>query len=418
MNQLTIVRLVVKDFKRITAFEVEPKSKGLVKLRARNSQGKSSVLDAIETALRGKSAAPGIPVRAGADRAEIFLDFGEIQVRRRFTASGGMTLKIDSKDPNQKQTQGALDALYKQISVDPIAFLRMPPKQQAEQLRAVLGIDTEAMDAARLDTFNERTLVGRERDRLEGAFKLAPFPAGPDEPVDVAALLREHEAMQATLSENAAMRREAGEAETARLRIAQDVASLEAQLSEAKRQLGIAAEKAVVLTQQAGRLVDPDPEPVRQQIADSEATNRAVAARKAYRELSRQVGEKDDEYERLTHEIQGIDAEKARVLAEARFPIPGLTLHGDTIMLNHVPIDQASQSDNLKFATVMAVRQKPGMPVILIRDASLLDEDSIRVIEQIALEENAQAWLEFVVAAPETDDELHIEDGTLVEVAS
>lgn len=417
MKPLTIVKLTVKDFKRITAVEIEPKSTGLVRLRGRNAQGKSSLLDAIDSAICGKRVSPGQPVRAGADRAEVTIDAVDVRIRRRWTAGGGMTFKIESKDPNQPQTQGALDRLYKQISVDPVEFIRMSDREQAAKLRAAIGIDTEAMDAARLDVFNERTAVGRERDRLDGAFKLAELPDGPEEPVDVASLLRQHEEMQATAEANRAMRGEAAEAERARLRIAQDVATLESQLAEARRQLAAAAERAVTLATQAARLVDPDPEPVRAQIANSQATNKAVAARKAYRELSRLLGEKDDEYDRLTKEIEGIDAEKERMLAEARFPIPGVRMQGDTITLNHVPIDQASQAERLRFAVALAIALKPDMPVILIRDGSLLDDDSMRALEEMAINAGAQIWIE-EVGTEAGDDAILIEDGALVEVAS
>lgn len=426
MTQHVLATLTVRDFKRVSLVSIEPKRAGVTVLKGKNRQGKTSTLDAFDVALRGKASPvfPQMPVRAGAERAEIEVQFVDrvtgaptLNVRRRFTGNGGASFKLSSPDPNQPQTQGWLDQFYGHFTVDPSEIMRMSSKQLAARLRDAMGIDTQPLDQARQDLFEERTAVGRERDRLDGAFKLMAFPSGPDEPVDVAGLLREHESMQATIAENTAMRRQASDAETSRLRLAQDVAELEAQLNEAKRQLAVAAETAVTLTLQAGRLSDPELEPIRQQIANSEATNKTVADRKAYRELSRLVGEKDDRYEQLTKEIAGIDEEKERMLAESRFPFPGVGIRGDMVMLNHVPIDQASGADRAEFIASLAIAQKPDMPVLLIRDGFVFDEDELEAFAKVAEKHGIQALIEKAGKQAEPG-EILIEDGAVVEVAS
>jgi len=255
-NGLTLILLEVESFKRIRAVRIKPQG-STVELRGRNAQGKSSVLDAIEAALVGRDAIPSSPVHGSSKRATIKCDFGKLVVTREIRPDGKHTLKIQSADPNQPQTQAALDELLGQLSFDPSSFIRLPAKEQAAQLRKALGIDTTALDEARKAAFDERTVVNRLVERTEAAMLKAEFPDGPDEPVDVAALLRELEGMGAQVRKNDELRAEASSAERERAAAMHRVDELERLLAEARLVRDAAGERSVTLTEKVRTLVDP-----------------------------------------------------------------------------------------------------------------------------------------------------------------
>src|SRR5512138_480602 len=127
-----ITKLEVTNFKRIRAIEIEP-SGAIVQVRGRNGAGKSSCLDAIAAALGGEKLAPAEPIRRGTDCAviRVELDDGTV-VERRWTASGS-TLKLMSKEGAKfDKPQKRLDDLIGRLSFDPLAFSRLPAKEQAE----------------------------------------------------------------------------------------------------------------------------------------------------------------------------------------------------------------------------------------------------------------------------------------------
>jgi len=423
MTQHALATLTVRDFKRVSLVKIEPKRAGVTVLRGKNRAGKSSTLDGFETLLRGKAVSCPMPVRAGAERAELEAQFVDratgkptINVRRRFSAGGGMTLKISSADPNQPQTQGWLDQFYGNFTVDPSAILRMSSKQLAEKLREAQGIDTSALDAARQDTFEERTIVGREVTRLEGVIAQAPFPAGADEPVDVGALLRELEAAEDSQTEFE-------DAERALADVIRGKDAAEAEIAEAEKRLAMLKAQYAILDDQVRGLAQAvqntksaliDPAPIKEQIADADATNTAVRLRAAYKETSRALDAKRAEHDQLTKDIAGIDAEKERMLKESRFPFPGVSVQGDMVMLNHVPIEQASGVERAEFIAALAISQAPDMPVLLIREGLVFDEDELEVFARVAEAHGIQALMEKAGKNAEPG-ELLIEDGMLVD---
>ena len=61
---MRIVQFHAENFKRLGLVEITPEG-NLVTIGGKNGQGKSSVLDAIFVALKGRAVAPPKPIRAG-----------------------------------------------------------------------------------------------------------------------------------------------------------------------------------------------------------------------------------------------------------------------------------------------------------------------------------------------------------------
>ena len=76
-----IVELRAENFQRLKAVQIRPHGR-VVRLTGDNGEGKTSVLEAIASAIRGKDACPRDPIRGGADKAWVSLDLGDKIVRR------------------------------------------------------------------------------------------------------------------------------------------------------------------------------------------------------------------------------------------------------------------------------------------------------------------------------------------------
>ncbi len=88
----------------------------------------------------------------------------------------------------------------------------------------------------------------------------------------------------------------------------------------------------------------------------------------------------------------------------------GLTFGGeDDILLGDVPFDQASAAEQLRASTAVAMALNPRLRVILIRDGSLLDTDSMKLLAQLAADNNYQVFIERV--AGDKPAGIVIEDG-------
>jgi len=146
-REYSLVELRATNFLKLKAVRITPDG-GIFKITGRNEQGKSAVLTVVEAGLGGRKAFPKEPIRQGESEATIDLDFGGLQLKRRFTRKDGggfsdtLTLQYaDGKRP--KEPQHVLDTLRgSPIADDPIAFSRLKPKERYDLLRQLVpGFD-------------------------------------------------------------------------------------------------------------------------------------------------------------------------------------------------------------------------------------------------------------------------------------
>jgi hypothetical protein len=127
-----------------------------------------------------------------------------------------------------------------------------------------------------------------------------------------------------------------------------------------------------------------------------EELNQLFRQAREYERAENELADAQKAYAGLNTAIHELDERKARALAAAKMPVPGLSLDEDGLILNGVPLAQASASEQLKVSTAIAMALNPRLRVITIRDGSLLDSDSKATLKQMADEQGYQVWLEAV----------------------
>jgi DNA repair exonuclease SbcCD ATPase subunit len=207
MSPQTITRLEVSNVKRLRAVTINPAG-NLVVIGGDNANGKTSVLDSIAMAIGGKGAVPERPIREGQTRASIILETQDIIVERTFSANSGSSLIVKKKDGSRLTSpQAVLDALTNKIAFDPLEFIHLEPKKQAETLRTLAGIDFTQLDAKRQAAYDSRTDLNRKVKELEAVLKQTPFdPELPAEEISVASLAAKLQELNGKANENDRLR--------------------------------------------------------------------------------------------------------------------------------------------------------------------------------------------------------------------
>lgn len=423
---MKIVKLEAENFKRLTAVSINPDGT-MCQITGRNGQGKSSVLDAIQAAFGGAKLSPDQPIRKGATGARVVVETDEIKVTRKWTPKGD-TLVVESKDgARYPSPQAMLDKLTGNLSFDPLAFSRMPPKQQAAILREVTGLDTSALDGERAKVFERRTAINAEVKQLEAQLAAAVVPEAPAEipdEIDVAEVAERKAEAERQRSENRRLRGNRDEAKT-------DLDEQLARVESLRAQLIAAEDLAERLTDNhrdailaCADLVEPDTAAIDKQIAYAKEHNLRV------RQLERQLQdsesaklrrdtinisleERQDGAKRLTNRIAEIDLVKAAMLADASFPVPGMSVEGDQVLVDGVPFSQASTSEQIRVGLAMSAALNPHLRVVLVRDGSLLDDESMRIVAEWAESHDMQVFLERVANGEPVG--IVIEDGHLAD---
>lgn len=426
---MTIIKLEASNVKRLRAVTITPQGSAVL-IGGKNAQGKSSVLDAIAYALAGKDAIPTEPIRRGEKSASIVLETQEIVVTRKFTSKGS-TLEVTNKDGMVfPSPQAVLDKLCSKVAFDPLAFVRLGDtpagrREQLRQLRDLVGVDTSALDAERAAVFSKRTEVNRQVAAQHAVF--SALPSNGPAPVDVGELLERMQDMEAANAKADRAAKEADKAEVAAVHAearlsdaVESVRRIEAELAKAKAEVesarvalqaaDVAAEAAQAAAKAAPRF---DLTPIRNQIRDSDIVN-AEAAKVARRKIEEQKhATLAEESERLTAQIAKLDADRTALITGAKMPIPGLGFSESEVTLGGIPLSQSSSAEQLRVGLAIAIAANPNMKVMLIRDGSLLDEDSLRLVEESAKAAGAQVWVEMV--GRDGQCSVVIEDGAVKE---
>lgn len=420
-----IISLHAENLMRLKAVHIEP-SENLVVIRGRNKQGKSSVLNSIFVALGGKEAFPAVPVREGEEHAVVHLELDDMRITRRISAEGRTTLKVEGRDGEKfSSPQTMLDKLVAGLSFDPLAFVRMRKQERLETLQKLVGLDFTALNAERAQKFEERTLSGREARRMEGELTGVPFHEdAPEKEISNAALVKELEAANQlhvrgrTLANDAQRARD--NARRAEERAKAAVAEAERLLAQAEAlevEQHAAEQEAVRLDAESAKVLStaPDIAALHAKIADADAQNAKVRSNIRHAALREKIEAEREVYRALSARIDEIDADKVAQLAAAKYPLPNMGMTELGVLLNDLPFEQASQAEQLRASVAIGMRLNPQLKVLLVRDGSVLDDDSLRIMAEMADEWGGQVWLEFATSQREGPGIL-IEDGEVASV--
>jgi hypothetical protein len=412
---MRVIRLQAENVKRLKAVDVTP-PEHVVQVQGRNAQGKTSLLDSIMLALGGKSVAPPQVVRRGETEARVVLELDDLTVERKWAADEAGAVKtyleVRSKEGvKQGSPQTLLDKLTGALSFDPLAFLRYDARKQLDLLRSLVGVDTTDLDNEHRRLYDERTVVGRECDRLKARIP-APVNA-PDAEVSADAVLAELERLADEKASRDETRRRLAEAKNDEARAKNFKAQADAEVERLARLLKAAQETADLAAGEAEMAAaarasleedvaalppDPDTADLRRRLADVEATNVAVRAKRERERIIEEFKAAQGKGEALSVRLAEIRAEKERRLAAAPWPVEGLGFYESGLTYKGLPFEQASGAEQLRVALAMGLALHPQLRVFLIRDASLLDADSVAIVARFAAEHDAQVWLEQVGA--------------------
>jgi hypothetical protein len=310
--------------------------------------------------------------------------------------------------------QGVLDALLGEIGFDPFEFVQMKPDKQAETLLAMVPLTIDLDEFAELDTsdYAKRRDINRDAAALKAQVQAIPVEEAPKDLPDRQALQDQlaNAADTNTQIERRRLDREQTKAHvTSALAEAEQHRSRAAELrkqAEEQDRLAESKEDWAKNNQEALDNAEPLPEPVDVaqlrtllQSADEEIAKVERQQRRA--RLADLLAKLESESEAITKAMEDREAARQEALKAADMPIDGLAFGTDekgkpVVTFNGVPFEQASTAEQLRASTAIAMRANPQLRVLRIKDGSLLDDDSMKLLADLAGAEDFQLWIERV----------------------
>jgi hypothetical protein len=367
--------------------------------------------------------------------------------------------------------QTHLNKLISDHLLDPLEFIeKMNAKQQYDVLRAfVPGFDFDTNERMRKGASEKRTEIGRDRDKAQAAAAVIDvLDEAPGERVDETALTAELESAgnknleierRRTNRENAAAEvarlrdatvrslREANAAVDARVeahkttdadlcaqiealmkqmtalegrreanhkQLAEDIEAIKAKALEDEQAATTKADELRAKLDGAEPLPDVvDASAISAKLNEARRINRLIedweAQRARKQHQQREADKLSAEYDGLTAKIAEFDQAKKDAIQKATLPIDGLGFGDGFITFKDVPFKQASKGEQMRTAFALVVSKRPILRFCWIRDASLLDDEGLALVDQMAEEFDCQVLLEFV--RPNSANAIIIEDG-------
>jgi DNA repair exonuclease SbcCD ATPase subunit len=417
---MRVISYEVHNVMKVSDLQLNMDGRHLVLFGGSNGQGKTSALTALLMALCGKRGFdfPEVALKDGESSGwvkvnlsgdeDLHDDVGfmvELSYRRKRSGQVMESFRIlDSTGDEAAEPREMLKRLYDLKAFDPLSFEASKPKEREQLIRKILGLDFEALDEKRAELFTERTGVNRRVKEAEAQRAAIKYPRDtPDARVSVVALVDEKERAARHNAEVDRQRKKEADIEMAISALDAE----EARLLEKLKQCRESREaKHQELTEQQIRVRTMqiiDLSEIQARIENAEVVNQAVEAKGRASELDTVIRHLSLKADKLTTEIEQIDAEKQHRMETAEWPVKGLSLGDGGVMLNGLPFEQASRAERIRASVRIAMAMNPKLRLMVSQNGSDCDLETLKELETMCREHDYQLLLEFVTRSK--DDE-------------
>lgn len=412
--------LEIENVKRIQAVALEPTANGLTVIGGNNAQGKTSVLDTICWALGGERYRPSNATREGSTvppKIKLTLSNGLIVERK------GKNSDLKVTDPSgRKSGQQLLNEFVSELALNLPKFMQASSREKAETLLQIIGVGPQLakLEAEEQQLYNQRTVLGRTRDRKKLFAEGMPYwPNAPKEPVSISDLIRQQQEILARNGENQRKRQKVEDLNRDRSFADQELHQQEAQLLELQARIGQTRAKIraidadlEIAEKDALELHDESTEELERQIADFERINKQVRDNLDRDRAADEAKVLSDQYDVMTQQIEQTRQAKRDLLNGANLPLPELGVEEGELTYQGKRWDCMSGSDQLRVAVAIVRRLNPNCGFVLVDKLEQMDLDTLRAFAAWLEQEGLQA----IATRVSTGDEcsIIIEDGHAV----
>jgi len=414
-----ITQLSAQNVKKLEAVHIRPDGKPII-LTGDNEAGKSTVLDCIWMALKGEL--PSQPIREGQQKASISIEITiddeltDIIVERTFTTKASYISVKDKDGKKLRSPQKILDGLFSSLTLDPLAFARMKPKDQRETLLRIAGIDLTQWEARYKELYNVRTEANRLFKERQASHKQLPTvpKETPNQETSASDLIEEIQKMQD--------KRKARQ--TAQTEHEEDISNLEQTKTKIK-ELEEALEnwrdreKALAARIEKHELPDaPSEDEIakkKEQLNSIEELNKNVRSKLNFDASMDALNRADKAAKKAQIAIDDHLRVKKKMLEKADFGIPDLFVNDEGVIFEGQPLEQQSTARTMEISARIAMRDTSKLKLLIIRDASLIGSAIFKRIAEMAEETGFQLWVERFQEIP-GEQGIHIVDGTIAYV--
>ena len=386
MTSIKINSLELENVKRVHHVALTPTANGLTVIGGKNSQGKTSILDAIAWALGGDKYKPTTPKNDEAPtppKLRVELSNGLIVERKGANGSLYVTAPTGAK-----AGQKLLDSFIERLAIDLPKFLESNDKEKAKTLLQIIGAEEElaALQQEEERLYSERLAVGRIRDQKGHHFEeMGPYNEGvPDDPISAADLIKQQQEIIIQNAKNnearELVRQLDADVTTARKRaevLQERMKQIMSELHQQEQDIQNLEAKRKEAQEMAAQAKDESTEEIEANLRNVENINAKIQFNRAKKKAEEEYKEAQEEYNDLTTQIEQVREDRLRLLQDADLPLPELSVDAAGVTYKGHHWSDMSASEQLRVAVAIVRRLKPECGFVLLDKLEQFDIDTL-----------------------------------------
>jgi hypothetical protein len=317
----------------------------------------------------------------------------------KYTGSG---VRVSQHGNRVGDPSAFLEGILGRVAFNPVAFRNMNPDQQVTELRKLLNIDDDLNSLDREDgVLEEKAKPIRNQlaaKRLE--LQQTPFiPNLPAEPHDIGKLETELAELAETnrvINEEQAVRdRYVVETE----RLSQQAEALRQEIREKQKTLK-GMETALQMrteTRDSWPMLAErrDAQEALQTLQMARAANTSIRDNEKALRLTSEVETLSRQQQEISIRRAEIERRIKEVIAEAKYPVEGLTFDGaKQVLYKGLPFFQASTAEQVKVSMMIGMAGNPSLRFMILREGNDLDRKTLKMVDELAVFYDFQVMIE------------------------
>jgi|GEM_PF-1454438 len=409
-----LTKIHVENFKKIQLIEYTPKG-NVSFIGGMNEQGKSSLLDSISVLLQGKAIKIPQPVRTGAKRAlisgEIISDswdaFDDLIIQRSISKKGNWSIKVTQKATGKtiKTPETFLKTIFGE-PLNPVEFINMSMKEKIEKLKKITGLDLSDLDLLEEQAYSARRDLKREIAQKKIILSNTKnTPDLPDEEIKTVELLKKYNEQKEKITAHEKKLKQSDEilaenktAENQIDKLSEDIKKIKRHIRKGQDFIEENLEKYATLEAEINQFKPIDIEQTLLEVDEVDEKNKQIRENIKYKEVTAELLAIEKKQDFKNVELNRIRGERSARLAAINFPVQELSFNQENVLYKGLPFDkkQLSTEELLRISFLIAIAANPSLKNILIKEGSLLDQNNLQIISEIAEKENIHLFIEVV----------------------
>ena len=401
----------------------------------KNGQGKTSSIKSLLMAVCGRSGMDQYPdpaLKDGEDEGwvkvklsgeESWHEDDHITIELHFIRRPDGTVKeefqvLDSSGYRAPEPRTLLKQLYSTRAFDPLSFDRMKKSERREVLMDLVGLDFSLFSARRKVLYDERSSVNSESKRRIAVLHSKELHDGvPEDVVSTEDLFKKLRRAEQYNTEYQAKKVRYEELDKKIDSASEQIKKFKEEIARLNRELNADLDEQEALH---GEIEDSPPaidlDAIRNEIIDLNKTNGKVNENKVYREEQAEIARLEQRSKDLTDAIRSLDSEQDDMLSSAKWPIDGMGVDENGVLLDGLPFESSCKSRRVRASVAVGMSLNPSLRLLVCEDGSDLDLETMEVIQQELEQNDFQMIVEVVTRTPSDEDmcAVVISDGEVV----